>query len=108
MNNIKILSFIVACLLFSSINVYAQPERQERPLLTQQIDRGEVVIVAQSTAALVPNLVSTVPLVSTATGSSSCWWPYVSCYRGTSPAAECNCQFWSCSDGWTPGACPNP
>jgi hypothetical protein len=106
MNNNRILYFMVAFFLFSSVNAYAQSESQEMPLLTQQIDRGEVLVLAESTAALVPSVASVVPLVSNATASSNCGWLEVPCYHKVDSKYECDCHFWSCSADWTEGACP--
>ena len=106
MNNIKIFSIIVAFFLFSSVNVFAQSGYQQSPLLTQQIDSGEVLIVADSTAALVPGVASVVPVVSNTAAMSSCSWYMTSCFKGTPPSVQCDCQFMGCSAGWTEGPCP--
>jgi len=110
MYNNKLYYFIVALFLFSSvsINVFAQSDSKERPLLTQQIDSGEIVIASGSIAALVPAAESVAPLVSAVDNLNNCAWYEVPCFQGPPPTSKCNCQFLYCSTGWTQGPCPNP
>ena len=106
MNNNRKYFAIVALLLFSTVGFFVQAGDQDLPLLTQQINQGEVLIAAGSSTALVPGVVAIAPAVSSVTGSDDCKWYQVQCYKGSGPTLKCECHNLFCDSGWTQGPCP--